>query len=148
MRPDHIKVRKARDSDIDVLLVLSEQLGYPTTREDFRKRFFALSQEDDHVILVAEAKGHGVVGWVHVLPRVLLIFEPLAEIGGLVVDEKNRGSGIGRVLLAAAEKWAKSKGYPAMVVRSNIARQGAHDFYPNVGYTYMKTSLVYTKQIQ
>ena len=148
MRPGHIKVRKARDSDIDVLLVLSEQLGYPAAREDFRKRFFALSQEDDQVILVAEAEDRGVVGWVHVLPRVLLISGPLAEIGGLVVDEKNRGKGIGHVLLAAAEKWAKSKGYPAMVVRSNIARQGAHDFYPNVGFTHMKTSRVYTKQIQ
>ncbi len=147
MRKGHIKVRKARDSDIDVLRVLSEQLGYPTTRENFRKQFSTLSQEDYHIILVAETKGHGVVGWVHVLPRVLLIFEPLAEIGGLVVDKKIRGKGIGRVLLAAAEKWAKSKGYPAIVVRSNIVRQGAHDFYSNVGYTHMKTSRIYTKQI-
>jgi predicted N-acetyltransferase YhbS len=147
MRQGHINVRKARDSDVDILLVLSEQLGYPAAREDFRKRFFALSQEDDQVILVAETKDQGVVGWVHVLSRVLLVSGPLAEIGGLVVDEKNRGKGIGRVLLTAAEKWAKSKGYPAVVVRSNIVRQGAHDFYPHVGYTYTKTSRIYKKQI-
>jgi len=107
MKQDHIKVRKARDADIDVLIDLSEQLGYPTTREDFQKRFSALSQEDDQVILVAEIREHEVVGWVHVLPRVLLI----------------------------------------MVVRSNIVREGAHDFYPNVGYTHIKTSRVYIKQI-
>jgi len=88
MKQDHIKVRKARDADIDVLIDLSEQLGYPTTREDFQKRFSALSQEDDQVILVAEIREHEVVGWVHVLPRVLLISETVAEIGGLVVDRK------------------------------------------------------------
>jgi GNAT superfamily N-acetyltransferase len=147
MKQDHIKVQKARDSDLDVLIDLSEQLGYPTTREDFQKRFSALSQEDDQVILVAEIKEQGVVGWVHVLPRVLLIVAPLAEIGGLVVDKKNRGKGIGRILMAAAEKWAKSRGYPAVTVRSNIVREGAHDFYLNVGYTHIKTSRVYIKQI-
>jgi len=105
MRQDYITVRKARDADIDVLLVLSEQLGYPTNREDFQKRFSALSQEDDQVILVAEIRDHGVVGWVHVLRRVLLISGPVAEIGGLVVDEKKRGKGIGRILDGGSKQY-------------------------------------------
>lgn len=40
----------------------------------------------------------------------------------MVVDEKNRGKGIGRVLLAAVEKWVKSKNITTMVVRSNVIR--------------------------
>jgi len=145
--PGHIKVRKAKDSDLDVLVDLSGQLGYPATREEIRNRFSLLCKENNHIVLVAEAKGHGVVGWVHVLLRRLLMSEPMAEIGGLVVDEKNRDKGIGRALLAAAEKWVKSKGFARMVVRSNTARQEAHDFYPHVGFTHVKTQHVYSKQI-
>lgn len=142
-----MRIRKALDSDIDVLLVLSEQLGYPAAREDFQKQFSILSQNDDHVVLVAETKDQGVIGWVHVLIRLLLFSETMAEIGGLVVDEKNRGKGIGRVLLAAAEKWVKSKDISNIVVRSNVIRQEAHEFYPKVGYSHVKTHHVYKKNI-
>jgi GNAT superfamily N-acetyltransferase len=147
MRQGHLKVRKARDADIDVLLALSEQLGYPAAREDFQKRFSVLSQDDNHVVFVAEAEDQAVVGWVHVLSRVLLVSEPMAEIGGLVVDEKNRGKGIGRVLLAAAEKWVKSKNISTMVVRSNVIRQEAHEFYPKMGFTHVKSQHVYKKGV-
>jgi GNAT superfamily N-acetyltransferase len=143
----HIKVRKAKDADIDVLLVLSEQLGHPAAREDFQKQFSSLSKNDDHIIFVAETKDQVVIGWVHVLIRLLLYSEPMAEIGGLVVDEKNRGKGIGRVLLAAAEKWAKSKDISTIVVRSNVIRQEAHEFYPKVGYAHVKTHHVYKKKV-
>ena len=142
-----MRIRKARDSDIDVLLELSDQLGHPATREDFQKQFSVLSQNDDHIILVAETKDQGVIGWVHALIRLLLFSEPRAEIGGLVVDEKNRGKGIGRLLLAAAEKWAKSKDISIIVVRSNVIRQEAQEFYPNVGYTHVNSHHVYKKKI-
>lgn len=142
-----MRIRKARDADIDVLLVLSEQLGHPAAREDFQKQFSVLSQNDDHIILVAETKDQGVIGWVHVLFRLLLYSEPMAEIGGLVVDEKNRGKGIGRLLMTAAEKWAKSKDISIIVVRSNVIRQEAHEFYPKVGYAHVKTHHVYKKKI-
>jgi len=147
MIQDHIKVRKARDADIDVLLQLSEQLGYPAAREDFQKRFSTLSQNDNHVVLVAEAKDQVVIGWLHALSRVLLSSEPTAEIGGLVMDEKNRGKGTGRALLTAAEKWAKSRDISTIVVRSNVIRQEAHEFYPNVGFTHVKSQHVYKKGV-
>ena len=147
MIQDHIKIRQARDADIDVLLQLSEQLGYPAAREDFQKRFSILSQNDNHVVLVAEAKDQSVIGWIHVLSRVLLVSEPTAEIGGLVVNEKNRGKGIGRLLIAAAEKWAKSKDISTIVVRSNVIRQEAHEFYPNLGFTHVKSQHVYKKRV-
>jgi len=106
-----------------------------------------LSQDDNHVVFVAETKEQGVIGWVHVLSRVLLTSEPMAEIGGLVVDEKNRGKGIGRVLLAATENWAKSRDISTIVVRSNVIRQEAHEFYPNLGFTHVKSQHVYQKKI-
>lgn len=142
-----MKIRKARDADIDVLLELSEQLGHPAAKEDFQKQFSKLSQNDDHIILIAETKDLGVIGWVHVLIRLLLFYEPRAEIGGLVVDKKNRGKGIGRLLLVEAEKWVKSKNISDIVVRSNVIRQEAHEFYPKVGYTHAKTHHVYKKKI-
>ena len=144
---EKIIVRKARNSDLDVLNDLSVQLGYPASKEETKNRFSLLSKENNHLLLVAEVEGNEVVGWIHVLLRILLMAEPMAEIGGLVVDEKHRGKGIGRLLVVEAEKWAKSRGIPRLVVRSNVVRREAHDFYPHVGFTHTKTSHVYTKKI-
>src|SRR6266567_2131538 len=68
------------------------------------------------------------------------------EILGLVVSSSARRGGIGRRLIAEAERWAKSIGAAAISVRSNTKRTEAHLFYPALGYTKIKTQAVYEKQ--
>lgn len=68
-----------------------------------------------------------------------------AEIGGLIVDENERGCGIGQRLMQHAQQWANEQGCKNILVRSNIARQQAHDFYQKIGYSKIKTSLVFHK---
>ena len=70
-----------------------------------------------------------------------------ANIGGLVVDEAHRSSGVGAELLAAAEAWARERAATKMVVRSRVTREGAHRFYEREGYVLVKTSHVFEKPI-
>ncbi len=147
MRGVSFQIRQADLSDVESIVSLALQLGYPTTSEAMKSRLERLRENVDHVILVAELTSHEVVGWVHVSSRVSFLDEPIAEIGGLVVDQNHRRRGIGRKLIQAAERWARSKGYSKVVVRSNVVRPEAHEFYPSVGYQLSKTSRVYTKNI-
>ena len=73
--------------------------------------------------------------------------DPHAEIGGLVVDERARSRGVGRVLLAAAEAWAARQGLREVALRSNILRERAHDFYRRLGYDCPKTQHRFRKRI-
>jgi len=81
------------------------------------------------------------------MPRLLLISDPRAEIGGLVVDENHRRSGVGSALLGVAERWAASKGYASDVIRSNATRTDAHSFYRTLGYENIKAQEVFTKPL-
>ncbi|MFC1735137.1 GNAT family N-acetyltransferase [Candidatus Hydrogenedentota bacterium] len=146
MTTDDITIRVATHGDAGAMAVLAGELGYPTTQEKIEERFVELSRDEHHVVLVAETEDCGVVGWIHLLPRFLLYSPRMAEIGGLVIEEKRRGQGIGRALTQAGEKWAQSKGYVGIVVRSNSVRRGSHEFYPRIGYTLMKTQHVYLKE--
>jgi GNAT superfamily N-acetyltransferase len=85
-----------------------------------------------HAVFVAVSDSSSITGWIHVLPRLLLIWRPIAEIGGIVVDEKERRKGIGRALISRAEKWAKENGYEGIIVRSDSRRQESHKFYPAI----------------
>jgi GNAT superfamily N-acetyltransferase len=65
----------------------------------------------------------------------------------MVVDEKKRRSGVGRALMAAAERWAKSRGVKLLRLRTEISRADAHAFYESLGYARLKTQHVYRKPL-
>ena len=148
MDTEHLVIRRAETADVNSLASLAGQLGYPARNSVIKRQLSSMAREKEHAVLVAELGDHGVVGWIHMMPRRLLYSPGLAEIGGLVVDAGHRRKGVGRALIHAAEQWARDKGYSRVVVRSNAVRKEAHDFYPNLGYRPVKTQKVYRKEFR
>ena len=140
-----LQTREITLSDASAAGELSGDLGYPASPEVMQQRIASLSA--DHVVYVACLDGE-VVGWIDVSLTHHLQSDPRAEIGGLVVSSKVRSRGIGRVLVASAEQWALERGLNSVVVRSQIAREAAHNFYLREGYARTKTSAVFTKQLE
>jgi GNAT superfamily N-acetyltransferase len=68
-------------------------------------------------------------------------------INGLVVDESIRSRGIGKILLSAAEEWARSIGFDVISVHSNVTRDRAHRFYLRNGYAHVKTQKEFHKSL-
>jgi GNAT superfamily N-acetyltransferase len=69
--------------------------------------------------------------------------EPYGEVGGLVVADGHRGSGLGAALLAAAANWSRARGLERLWIRANLARVGPHEFYEAVGCRIVKDQRVY-----
>lgn len=143
---ENLFIREITGADAGAAAKLSADLGYPVSEEAMRQRIKSLSRRADHVVYVACAGGE-VVGWIDVGATEHLQSEPYAEIGGLVVSSGVRGGGIGRRLVARAEKWAGERGLKSVLVRSQIAREGAHRFYLREGYERTKTSAVFKKRL-
>jgi GNAT superfamily N-acetyltransferase len=142
-----LKIRWAHTSDAQRLAELTTQLGYPSTSKQILARLRTLKPPQHHALLVVEAGKAGVVGWIHVSVWPLIESDLRAEVNGLVVDEAQRSAGAGAALLAAAEKWAKSKRCKAMSVRSNVIRERAHKFYERNGYEHYKTQKSFRKPL-
>jgi len=142
------RIHPMRADDATRVAELSGQLGYPATAEQIENRLSRSGRVDGSCVLVAEDAAGAVVGWVHILERHVLEAEPHAEIGGLVVEEGARRSGVGRALVAAAERWAAERGFSEVVVRTNVVRPGAPAFYGGVGYELVKTSLKFRKRLR
>jgi GNAT superfamily N-acetyltransferase len=140
-------IREARRADAEALAALSDQLGYPAAAGEVRERLRVLARRGDNRVLVAEAEGR-VVGWVHVFGAHLLETPAFAEIGGLVVGDGDRGRGVGRRLMRAAEEWAAAAGYAVVRVRSNVVRERAHRFYEGLGYACAKRQAVFAKAVR
>lgn len=142
-----MRVRPMTGADTEEVAALCSQLGYPATPAEIAHRFGLLDGRDDAATFVVENADESIAGWIQVAGRVLLEAAPYAEIGGLVVDERMRGQGIGRMLMDAAEAWALRCGYDEVRLRSNIAREDAHTFYERLGYEPVATSHLFRKPL-
>lgn len=139
-----MKIRAATSADSAAVADLATQLGYPTTPEEAEARLRDLEERPESSVLVAEAGGV-VIGWIQVAGAYRVDSEPYAEIAALVVDAAHRGGGIGAELVAAADGWAVRHGFRTLRVRSNVVRERTHAFYERLGFTRMKSQVVFTR---
>ena len=137
-------IRRAELRDLADITELATQLGYPADEAAMRPRLEAALRNRARAVFVAEGDDR-VVGWIDVAIVELLSNDPFAEIHGLVVDERERGAGLGALLVAAAEAWAGERGMKRMRVRSNVVRERTRTFYERHGYVVKKTSHVFDK---
>jgi aminoglycoside 6'-N-acetyltransferase I len=129
-----LEVRSAQANDADNLARLFRQLGYPEARDGLDERLEDILGDPRAEVFIAQ-NGQYVVG------TVALFIVPVAHESGawcrvtaLVVDEDNRGRGIGEALMAAAESAARAAGCIRVEATSALDRLVAHEFYAALGY--------------
>lgn len=145
-RTGQVVIRELTAADAPAAAALSTQLGYPAEPDDIAARLRYFESVPDHAAFAA-CVNNEVVGWIDVAIVHHLQSPPFGEIGGLVVSEHHRSAGIGRELVRRAEQWIASRNISTVLVRSRSTRPRAHQFYLQLDYTQLKTSLVFTKTL-
>jgi (aminoalkyl)phosphonate N-acetyltransferase len=140
-------IRPIAAADAAAAAFLCGELGYPVSASVLEQRIRTIAVLPGHAVLVACLEDGRVAGWIDVSITHHLPAEPYGEIGGLVVSEDVRGQGIGRELLAAAERWISERGIGQALVRSRVVRERAHRFYLREGYSHTKTTAVFVKPL-
>jgi GNAT superfamily N-acetyltransferase len=110
-------------------------LGHPTEPDALARRLLELERLDpDGFRRVADAGGRAV-GFVaaHLTPM-LHRERPVGRVTTLVVEAGRQGSGVGTLLLAAAEEWLAAKGAVRLELTSGDGRLDAHRFYERRGW--------------
>jgi GNAT superfamily N-acetyltransferase len=141
-----LRIRRMVETDAEVVAALAGELGYPNEVETIRARVRAIDQAD--LLLVAVDASNKAVAFIQGHRFCIIEVGFRVEILGLVVSSSVRRSGIGRKLIAEAERWATNIGAEAISVRSNTKRSEAHLFYPALGYKKIKTQAVYEKAVR
>lgn len=92
------------------------------------------AQGDKGAAFVAESSEGTPVGVVTVSASKHFSGEPQAEIGELAVADDVEGQGVGSALLAAAEQWARERGYHFVSLGTGAANTRARAFYAQHGF--------------
>lgn len=134
-----VTLRNATAADAERLAVMLTDEGYPAGASDLAARIARFSTPGSRVV-VAEAGGE-VIGFVafHIVPR----FETddrFVRIVTLVVDPGVRERGIGRLLMAAAERVAREEGAASLEITAGHHRPEARQLYESLGYDAAMTA--------
>lgn len=141
----NILVRLATIDDAAEIGRLLTQLGHATTTDAVIDRWPAWEAAGNSA-LVASVHAGNLIGvcTLHQM-RVLHRPKPLGRITALVIEENQRGKGIGRMLVAASEDLFVRAGCGLLEITSNMRRADAHAFYEALGYD--KTSYRLVREI-
>jgi GNAT superfamily N-acetyltransferase len=140
-----VSIREALTSDAERIAQLCVQLGYEVPQTHVLH--FLEHRAASGAVFVAVVARVGVVGWTSVAHRDTMISNLRADVEGLVVEDEYRGNGIGELLIASAESWARQRGCRTVRVLSNTVRERAHRFYLRLGYRQLKTEIVFDKAL-
>ena len=133
-------VRSATAEDFRTVCGLLGELGRPAVTDAGRsgcERVFLADLEDDGADhLIAEDDRGSAVGFLslHYRRRLNHATEE-AWIPDLIVAERARSTGVGRALLAEAERRARARGCHRLALESGYARKRAHAVYLAAGMT-------------
>ena len=139
-------IRQMAAHDVPTCQALLVQLGYELNAGEVRRRYDVVARSADHTLMVAEQGGR-VVALCHAYVRPALDKPPEVVVQALVVDRAARGSGIGKVMMAAAEAWARDRGFTSVALASHVCRSEAHVFYETIGYRRGATSHLFRKAL-
>ena len=110
------------------------ELGYKTTPAEMRRRLRSILDDVNYRTLVAEVDGK-VCGMIGTLAYASYEHnDPSGRILALVTLANARRRGIGRALIASAEKAFAQKAVTRVSLDTRLTRKDAHKFYESLGY--------------
>ena len=140
-----LNIRHARLGDAPALSALMCELGYDTTATEMRRRLRSIFSDACLCTFVAEINDQlwGMIGTLIHASHEHNDFT--GRITALVVSREHRRSGVGRALVAAAEKDFVEKRVTRVSLTTRFTREQAHRFYQAMGYS--RTGFRFAKQL-
>ena len=133
-----IHIRDIAEQDAEAINALSTQLGYTMSIEQTLSNIRSVLGTKGHNAFVAILENK-IMGWIGVAEALQIESAPFCEIRGLIVDEKLRGRGIGKLLIEKVKQWSKETGNKTLRLRCNMTRKEAHLFYQHLGFKKSKS---------
>jgi GNAT superfamily N-acetyltransferase len=129
-----IEVRPCTPEDARAVSALLGELGYEVSSEAAAERVRQLNETGSDPTFIAGENGRALGLIALHCCHMIQHRAPVARITVLVVDQRARRRGIGRLLIDHALRWAEQRGCELVELTSALNRTEAHAFYRDLGF--------------
>ncbi|HMS41203.1 MAG TPA: GNAT family N-acetyltransferase [Pyrinomonadaceae bacterium] len=138
MTMQNFQVRPIGDNDINEWFRLRKFLWDESTDAEHKAEMLDIYEHtDSQLVLVAQLEDGRLVGFLEASIRPFVEdchSDHVGYLEGWFVEENYRRFGIGRQLVKAAEKWARSKGCGEMASDAEVGNESSLRAHLNLGY--------------
>ena len=138
-----LEIRDANEADSGAIVELISDLGHSMAADGVRERIKFNQTGGPQLVATDGGRVIGLCG-LHIM-TVIYRPKPVGRITILEVAEEHRGGGIGRALVAEAERRLREAGCGMIELTSNERLVDAHEFYLRLGFD--QTSKRFAKQL-
>ena len=145
-----MRIRPYQESDWDEWLRMNRALFPGLVDADIADMHATLERSDAAVFVIDRETQGRLGGYVEVGERSIADgcgSSPVGYIEAWYVDPDLRRSGQGRALIAAAEDWARSRGYREMASDALIDNTVSHLAHRRIGYEEVDRVVTYRKSL-
>jgi aminoglycoside 6'-N-acetyltransferase I len=145
-----MKVRAYRDTDWPEWLRMSLALFPHHSAEELVPGMEVFRAAPDGEVFVAERDDGTIAGFVEVGTRPYADgcdTTPVGYVEAWYVDPDVRRRGFGRALLAAAEEWARARGYTEIASDSQLTNTVSHAAHRRAGYNEVDRVVQFRKRL-
>jgi len=129
-----LTIRAGEINDASAIAQLMCELGYETTTSEMQMRLERIAVDERLRTFVA-LWGGNACGMIGTLTYPSIEHNDFSgRIIALVINSTMRRRGIGRALIATAEKDFAQRGIRRVALNTQLAREDAHKFYESLGY--------------
>lgn len=132
-----MQIREYQDTDWDDWRRMDRAVDPDNDSDDVEAEIRAILARPEAAVFIAERPDGSVCGYVEVGIRAYADgcrTSPVGYIEGWYVDPDVRRSGYGRALLAAAEEWARERGYSEMASDARLGNDISLKAHQSSGY--------------
>lgn len=143
MSNESLSFREVQMTDAPSLVMLMEQLGYSIEASNMKENIQNYIQIANQKAWVAEKSGQIVGCIAGAITHSFHLPGSFLRVITLVVDKQQRRSGIGKILMDLAEKFALSQGCSYIELTSATHRSASHEFYHSLGFCELNNTKKY-----
>ena len=145
-----MRVREYREADWPEWLRMSRALFPGESADDLASGMREHLAREDAALFVAERDDGSIAGFVEAGARPYAdgcATSPVGYVEAWYVDPDMRRRGVGRALLAAAESWARGRGYREMASDAQLDNDASHAAHRRSGYAEVDRVVQYRKEL-
>ena len=145
-----VSFQKAALNDASIAAELAAMLWPEHARDELEEEFSKMILDEDAAVFLA-FRGEQPIGFAQCQLRRDYVegtdSSPVGYLEGIYVVDSCRNCGIARSLLAACEKWAKSKGCTEFASDCELTNTDSLHFHLNVGFEEANRIICFSKKL-